>query len=148
MIEIGRICMKIAGRDAGKKCVILDKPEKYLVLIAGETRKRKCNILHLEPMDKVVSVSKDMGDGELAKVLKEAGIELRQTKPKEQKERPRKKRKSSSELREKKTSKKKTAKTEKTESPAKGKAGSVEQTESAPKKKAPKKKAAKKGSAD
>ena len=24
MFDIGRVCMKIAGRDAGKKCVIID----------------------------------------------------------------------------------------------------------------------------
>jgi len=43
----GRICVKTAGRDAGLKCVIVDVLDDKFVLIDGETRRRKCNILHL-----------------------------------------------------------------------------------------------------
>jgi len=31
MIEIGRLCVKIAGRDAGLKCVIVDILKDYLI---------------------------------------------------------------------------------------------------------------------
>ena len=48
-IEIGRICVKTAGRDASKKCVIIDLLDDKYVLIDGETRRRKCNIIHIEP---------------------------------------------------------------------------------------------------
>ena len=47
MIEIGRLCVKIAGRDAGKKCVVVDVVNDNTVLIDGETRRRNCNIKHL-----------------------------------------------------------------------------------------------------
>ena len=57
--EPGRICVKIAGRDAGKKCVILEHKEDR-VLIDGETRRRYVNPDHLEPTDNIVEgVSKD-----------------------------------------------------------------------------------------
>ena len=41
MIEVGRLCVKIAGRDAGKKCVITELIDEKLVMIDGETRRRK-----------------------------------------------------------------------------------------------------------
>ena len=50
MIDIGRVCIKLAGRDAGKKCVIVGILDDKTVMIDGETRRRKCNILHLEPL--------------------------------------------------------------------------------------------------
>ena len=59
MIEIGRICVKIAGRDAGLKCVIVDILDDKSVLIDGETRRRKCNVLHLEPSKEVIKIKID-----------------------------------------------------------------------------------------
>ena len=90
VMEIGRVCMKIAGRDAGKKCVIVDVLEGSYVLIDGETRRRKCNIMHLEPLDKVVKIKKNASHDEVSKVLKAEGIETRVTKPKQKKDKPKK----------------------------------------------------------
>ena len=56
MIEIGRVIVKLAGRDAGKKGLIIDILDNKFVMIDGETRRRKCNILHLEPLNQVVKV--------------------------------------------------------------------------------------------
>ena len=47
MFDVGRVCLKIAGRDAGKKCVVVEKLEGKYVLIDGMTRRKKCNTLHL-----------------------------------------------------------------------------------------------------
>ena len=47
MIEIGRIVIKTAGRDAGREAVIVDILDDNYVLIDGNVRRRKCNILHL-----------------------------------------------------------------------------------------------------
>ena len=93
MIEIGRLCLKTAGRDASKKCVVVDIIDNNFVLIDGETRRRKCNIKHLEPLAQVVKIKKNASHDEVAKVLKEIGITVISTEPKEKKERPRKKRK-------------------------------------------------------
>lgn len=93
MTEIGRICIKIAGRDAGKKCVIIDKTEKGFVIIAGETRKRKCNIKHLEPTNKKIDIKKGATKEEVKEALKKIGITLKETKPKTKKEKPTKKKK-------------------------------------------------------
>jgi len=63
--NVGRICLKIAGRDAGQKCVILDKKDDK-VLIDGQTRRRYVNPEHLEPLSNTLEgVSKDSTASEL-----------------------------------------------------------------------------------
>ena len=106
-IEIGRLEIKIAGRDAGCKCVIIDILDDNYVLIDGETRRRRCNILHLEPLNQILNIQKDATHGDVARVLKEIEIEARQTKPKIKTERPKKKRKTPEQLRVQKVEKKK-----------------------------------------
>jgi large subunit ribosomal protein L14e len=99
VIEIGRLVVKIAGRDARKRAIIVDILDDKYVLIDGETRRRKCNILHLEPLDKVIKIKKGASHEEVVKVFKELGLEARQTKPKPKTKRPRKKRKTPEQLR-------------------------------------------------
>jgi large subunit ribosomal protein L14e len=82
MIEIGRVCVKLAGRDAGKKCVIIDILDDHRVMIAGETRKRACNVEHLEPTNATVSIKKGASVADIAEACKGAGMILRETKPK------------------------------------------------------------------
>ncbi len=106
-IEIGRIVTKIAGRDAGKKAVITDILDDKYVLIDGETRRRKVNILHIEPSSQVIKIEKNASHEEVAKALKEIGIEARQTKPKPKTQKPKKKRKSPEQLRTQKEEKRK-----------------------------------------
>ncbi|MCK4860057.1 MAG: 50S ribosomal protein L14e, partial [Candidatus Omnitrophica bacterium] len=82
MIEIGRMVVKTAGRDADKKAVIIDILDGKFVLIDGETRRRKCNITHLEPLKEVIKVEKNASHEDVSKALKELGIKTRETKPK------------------------------------------------------------------
>lgn len=69
MLETGRVCMKIAGRDAGKVAVIIDVLDENYVLIDGAVRRRKCNIKHLEPMDKKVKIAKNASHTDVLKAL-------------------------------------------------------------------------------
>lgn len=107
MIEIGRLCIKIAGRDAGLKCVIVDILDNKFVLIDGETRRRKCNIMHLEPLKDVIKVKKNVSHDEVKKEFEKLGLKARETKPKQKTEKPKKRRKTSQQLREQKEEKKK-----------------------------------------
>jgi large subunit ribosomal protein L14e len=93
MFELGRVCVKIAGRDAGKRCVIVDTLDDKYVMIDGETRRRKCNIRHLEPLGKVLSVNKNAPKPEIIRLFKELGIDLKESKPKKKLERPKRIRK-------------------------------------------------------
>ena len=106
-IDIGRLCVKVAGRDAGKKCVIIDILDERYVLVDGETRRRKTNILHIEPMAQIVKIEKNASHVDVAKALEEFGISARNTKPRQKTQRPRKIRKNSQQLREQKKDKKK-----------------------------------------
>jgi large subunit ribosomal protein L14e len=56
MIEPGRICVKKSGRDAGKRCVVINVLDKKFVEIVSVKRKtaRKCNVLHLIPLSQKV----------------------------------------------------------------------------------------------
>lgn len=94
LYDVGRLAVKIAGRDAGKKAVIVDVLDSKFVLIDGEVRRRKCNINHLELLPQTIAIAKGASGDALASALKEVGIELRQTKPKKAAERPRKVRRS------------------------------------------------------
>ena len=82
MIEVGRLCVKTAGRDAGKKAVIVEVLNDNRVLIDGETRRRACNVMHLVPLEQKADIKKGASHEEVAKALKELGIATRQTKPK------------------------------------------------------------------
>ena len=60
-IEKGRVCVKIAGRETGKKCVIVDViDENFVEIVGNEVKNKRCNIKHLEPVDKTVEVSDDI----------------------------------------------------------------------------------------
>ena len=94
MMEIGRIIMKIAGRDAGKQGIVIDVIDDNYVMIDGQVRRRKCNIRHIEPLDKKIDINKNAAHEEVKTELKKIGIEIIEPKQKEKKEKPKKTRKS------------------------------------------------------
>jgi large subunit ribosomal protein L14e len=102
IFEIGRLCVKIAGRDAGKKCIVVDSIDDNYVLIDGATRRRKCNVNHLMPLSQVIKIKKNASHSEIASEFKKLDLAVWDTKPKKAAERPRKKRKTSAELRQQK----------------------------------------------
>ncbi len=86
-MKIGQICVKTTGRDAGKRGVVLGV-DKHNVLLDGEVRRRKVNIMHLMPTDKTVDVKKDASAADVKAALKKVGITIKETKPKKAKPRP------------------------------------------------------------
>jgi len=94
MISIGRMCVKIAGRDAGKKCIIIDILEGPFVLIDGETRRKRCNISHLELLEEKVEIKKNASHEEIKEIFAKKGITITDTKPKQKTVRPKKLRRS------------------------------------------------------
>ncbi|MBT3720383.1 50S ribosomal protein L14e [archaeon] len=112
MYEIGRLCVKLAGRDARKKCLVVDILENNYVLIDGQTRRKKCNNNHLEPLNKVLKIKKGASHKEVVDALKKEKIEVVDSKPKQKVEKPTKQKKVDSKV-EKKQVKVKKLKTEK-----------------------------------
>ncbi len=93
MIEIGRLCVKISGRDARRKCIVVDIIDKNNVLIDGDVRRRKCNIAHLEPLDKVIKIKKNASHSDVAAEFKKLKFDVWSTKPRPKTEKPKKVRK-------------------------------------------------------
>ncbi len=96
MVNVGQVALKIAGRDAGKLAVVVDIIDKNHVLIDGETRRRKCNVKHLEFLSKEIKVDKNINSKEIIKSLVQLGFKISEAKKgskKERKEKPKKLRK-------------------------------------------------------
>ena len=77
-IEVGRICAKLTGREAGKKCVIVDIMDKSFVLITGPKtvtgiKRRRVNINHIEPIQDKIEIKRGASDEEVAEALKSSG---------------------------------------------------------------------------
>ncbi len=90
MIEVGRLCIKTAGRDSRKKCVIVDVLDDNFVTIDGDVRRKRCNINHLEPLDETIKIKKGAGHPTIVSEFKKLGIDIKEKKSKEPKERPKK----------------------------------------------------------
>ena len=56
IFNVGRLCVKIAGRDAGRRCVIVDTLDAHYVVVDGDVRRKKVNINHLEPLAEEVEL--------------------------------------------------------------------------------------------
>ena len=59
LIEIGRVCIKKFGRDAGERAVITKVVDDNFVEImtASRPKDRKCNLRHLELLAEKIDVS-------------------------------------------------------------------------------------------
>ena len=80
VLNVGRVCVKIAGRAAGKKCVIVKELDNTYVLVDGQTRRRKVNKFHLEPLEMVLSMDEDADNAAVVAALADAGIEASEKK--------------------------------------------------------------------
>ena len=77
-VEVGRICVKIAGREAGRKCVVIDVIDKNFALITGPkqltgVKRRRVNINHIEPTTEKIDIKRGASDEEVMEALEKAG---------------------------------------------------------------------------
>jgi len=73
-IEVGRVCVKVTGREAGKRCVIVDLVDKNFVLVTGPrsvtgVKRRRVNVNHIKPTEEKVKVKRGATDEEVAQAL-------------------------------------------------------------------------------
>ena len=85
-IEVGRICVKQAGRENGKKCVVIDVMDKSFVLVTGPKKvtgikRRRVNINHVMPLQEKIEVKRGASDEEVTQVLEAAGKLQEMTQP-------------------------------------------------------------------
>ncbi|HDI52830.1 MAG TPA: 50S ribosomal protein L14e [Candidatus Bathyarchaeota archaeon] len=74
LIEVGRVCIKTRGREAGRRCVIVDIIDRNFVLITGPrdvtgVRRRRANIDHLKPLDEKIDIRPGASDEEVKAAL-------------------------------------------------------------------------------
>jgi large subunit ribosomal protein L14e len=77
-IEVGRICVKLAGRETGRKCIIIDVMDKSFALITGPkkvtgVKRRRVNINHVKPLQDRIEIPRGASDEEVNAILEAAG---------------------------------------------------------------------------
>ncbi len=77
-IEVGRICVKVVGREIGRKCVIVDLIDKNFVLVSGPKevtgiKRRRSNVSHIEPTKDKIKINRGANDEEIVKALDAEG---------------------------------------------------------------------------
>lgn len=70
LFEIGRVCVKSRGREAGVRCVVVDVVDKNFVLVSGlgegvRVRRRRSNVDHLNPTELKLEIKKGASDEEV-----------------------------------------------------------------------------------
>jgi large subunit ribosomal protein L14e len=77
-VEIGRICVKTAGRENGKKCVIVDVMDKSFVVVTGPkkvtgVKRKRVNINHIQILQERLDIKRGASDEEVTSTLEAAG---------------------------------------------------------------------------
>lgn len=90
MFDVGQVCIKIAGRDAGRTCVVVQVLDAGFVLVDGQTRRRKCNVRHLEPTAQSIGIKSGASHADVKAALAKLNIQVVDTKPKKAAPRPKK----------------------------------------------------------
>jgi len=78
-MEIGQVCVKTVGKERGKYCVIVKKIDENFVLVSGPkaltgVKRRKANVIHLQPLQYKLEVKEDASDEELLEAWKKSGL--------------------------------------------------------------------------
>ena len=69
-IDIGRVCVKLSGRETGKKCVIVDIVDRNYVIVTGPpeltgVRRRRVNMNHIHPLEEKIDIPRNASDEEI-----------------------------------------------------------------------------------
>ncbi len=71
-IEIGTVCIKTKGREAGKKVVVVDFDAKaqFAVIDGPKIKRRRCNLRHLFPTKEKIEITKSSDKKKILELLK------------------------------------------------------------------------------
>jgi len=73
--EIGRVCVKLLGREAGYLCVIVEIIDKNYALIDGiKVRRRRCNFNHLSPTSYKIDIKVGETKENIIKAIEKANL--------------------------------------------------------------------------
>jgi large subunit ribosomal protein L14e len=76
-IEVGRVCVKLRGREVGKRCVIVDIIDRNYVLVTGPkdltgVRRRRINMSHLQLLEDKLDIDRNASDDEVRDALQQS----------------------------------------------------------------------------
>ncbi|MFX1414306.1 MAG: 50S ribosomal protein L14e [Promethearchaeota archaeon] len=74
--DIGRVCVKTMGREAGSHCVVVDVIDKNYVIIDGlKIRRRRVNYKHIEPLADIIEIKKGAKHEDVEAAIKKAKLD-------------------------------------------------------------------------
>ena len=74
--DIGRLCVKTMGREAGHYCIIVDVIDKNYLLIDGlKVRRRRVNFRHIESLADSIDIKKGAKHEDVEAAIKKAKLE-------------------------------------------------------------------------
>ena len=69
-IDIGRVCLKVKGREQGERCVVLDVIDRNFVVVVGpNVKRRRVNMNHIRLLDEAVPLQRNATDEEAIAAL-------------------------------------------------------------------------------
>ncbi|MEA3229441.1 MAG: 50S ribosomal protein L14e [archaeon] len=73
-LTVGRVCVKVAGKNSAKYCVIIDVIDDSFVEVTGPksltgVKKGRCNILHIEPTKDMIKIDAKADDADVLKAV-------------------------------------------------------------------------------
>ncbi len=69
-MDIGRVCLKVKGREKGERCVVIDVIDRNFVVVTGpNVKRRRVNMGHILPLDETVNIQRNATDEEVIGVL-------------------------------------------------------------------------------
>ena len=93
IFAVGRLCIKIAGRDSNRQCVVVEQIDDRFVVVDGNVRRKKVNVKHLEPLSKTVEIKDKASHEDVKKAFDKLGLPVWEKKSKKPAERPKKQKK-------------------------------------------------------
>jgi len=77
-VEVGRICLKTAGREKGKKCVIVDVMDKSFAIVTGPkkvtgVKRKRVNLNHITILQDKLEIKRGASDEEVTQSLETTG---------------------------------------------------------------------------
>lgn len=85
VVDIGRICVKTAGRDAAQYCAVVEVHGDNYVTIDGNTRRKKVNLTHLEPTNQTIDIKKGASTKDVLEAFTKIDIEVKKSAEKKEK---------------------------------------------------------------
>ncbi|MEK6932208.1 MAG: 50S ribosomal protein L14e [Nanoarchaeota archaeon] len=83
---IGRVIVKLSGKEAGRYGIIVDQLNENYVLIDGNLKRRRSNLIHLELTEQVLDIKKGAPTSEVREAMKKARLKVTSPRAKVEKE--------------------------------------------------------------